>query len=45
MKWAETGDYFIKVGTDAPENVQHYVDFDGTPDGYGKVGKDLHKQF
>jgi hypothetical protein len=44
LKWAGTNEYFIKVGTDAPENMLHYADFDGTTDGYGKVGKD-YKQF
>ncbi|MDN3637139.1 DUF5060 domain-containing protein [Neolewinella lacunae] len=28
--WAETGEYFYKVGTDAPENLLSYADFDGT---------------
>ncbi len=28
--FAETGEYFIKSGTDAPENLLSYVDFDGT---------------
>ncbi|OAV45801.1 DUF5060 domain-containing protein [Lewinella sp. 4G2] len=28
--WAETGEYFYKVGVDAPENLLSYADFDGT---------------
>ncbi|MEM1358358.1 MAG: DUF5060 domain-containing protein [Bacteroidota bacterium] len=34
--WAETGEYFYKVGVDAPENLLSYADFDGTfkDDGY-----------
>ncbi|MFK8163067.1 MAG: DUF5060 domain-containing protein, partial [Lewinella sp.] len=28
--WAETGEYFYKNGTDAPENLLSYADFDGT---------------
>lgn len=34
--WAETGDYFYKVGVDAPENLLSYADFDGSfkDDGY-----------
>lgn len=31
LKFAETGDYFIKVGVDAPENLFAYEDFDDTP--------------
>lgn len=30
LKLAETGEYFLKIGTDAPENFLSYVDFDGT---------------
>lgn len=30
LKFAETGEYFLKVGPDAPENFLSYVDFDGT---------------
>ncbi|MCC4211267.1 DUF5060 domain-containing protein [Leeuwenhoekiella parthenopeia] len=29
-QFAETGEYFLKVGPDAPENFLAYVDFDGT---------------
>ncbi|MGB7394011.1 MAG: DUF5060 domain-containing protein [Pricia sp.] len=28
LKYAESGDYFIKVGVDAPENLLGYADFD-----------------
>ena len=28
LKFEETGDYFIKLGVDAPENLLGYVDFD-----------------
>jgi hypothetical protein len=31
MRFAETGEYFRKAGTDAPENFLAYVDFDSTP--------------
>ena len=30
LKFAETGEYFLKVGPDAPENFLSYADFDGT---------------
>lgn len=30
LKFAETGEYFLKQGTDAPENFLSYEDFDGT---------------
>lgn len=32
--------YMIKVGADSPENMLHYADFDGTLNGYGKLGKE-----
>lgn len=32
LKYEETGNYFIKVGVDAPENLLAYCDFDATPD-------------
>ncbi|MEM9885367.1 MAG: DUF5060 domain-containing protein [Bacteroidota bacterium] len=35
LKFAETGDYFIKVGVDAPENLFAYEDFDATPNALG----------
>ncbi|MEM6845267.1 MAG: DUF5060 domain-containing protein [Bacteroidota bacterium] len=31
LQYAETGDYFIKLGVDAPENLFAYRDFDATP--------------
>ncbi|MEM7380917.1 MAG: DUF5060 domain-containing protein, partial [Bacteroidota bacterium] len=30
LRFAETGEYFLKQGPDAPENFLSYVDFDGT---------------
>lgn len=29
LKFAETGEYFLKQGPDAPENLLAYIDFDG----------------
>jgi len=29
LRFAETGEYFMKAGTDAPENLLAYADFDG----------------
>ena len=29
LKFAETGEYFLKTGADAPENLLAYADFDG----------------
>ncbi len=34
LRFAETGDYFIKIGADAPENFLAYKGFDNTPN-YG----------
>ncbi len=31
LQFAETKDYFIKGGTDSPENLLAYYEFDGTP--------------
>lgn len=31
LRFAETGDYFLKAGADAPENFLAYEDFDDTP--------------
>jgi len=31
LKYAETGNYFIKLGVDAPENLLAYADIDATP--------------
>ncbi|SOE23024.1 protein of unknown function [Spirosomataceae bacterium TFI 002] len=39
LQFAETEKYFIKAGADSPENMLHYSDFDGTLNGYGKLGK------
>lgn len=30
LRFAETGEYFLKAGPDAPENLLSYADFDGT---------------
>ena len=30
LRFAETGEYFLKSGADAPENLLAYADFDGT---------------
>ncbi len=32
LQFAETGEYFLKIGADAPENFFAYDDFDNTPD-------------
>ncbi len=32
LRFAETGDYFLKAGTDSPENLLGYAEFDGTFD-------------
>lgn len=36
LRFAETGEYFLKAGADAPENLLAYIDFDGdfATDGY-----------
>ncbi len=31
LRFAETGEWFMKCGTDAPENLFAYDDFDATP--------------
>ena len=31
LRFAGTGDYFLKLGTDSPETLLAYADFDGTP--------------
>lgn len=36
QRWAETGEYFLKVGADAPENLFAYDDFDATPNVAGR---------
>lgn len=39
LRFAETGEYFLKIGADAPENFLAYEDFDHTPN-YGNRRKD-----
>ncbi len=36
LQFAESGDYFIKAGADAPENTLAYEDFDATPNKGGR---------
>ncbi len=36
LRFAETGDYFVKGGSDAPENFLAYDDFDNTPNNGGR---------
>jgi hypothetical protein len=36
LRFAETGEYFLKVGADAPENIFAYADFDATPNVGGR---------
>ena len=31
LRWAQTGEWFLKGGANSPENLLAYVDFDGTP--------------
>ena len=38
LQFAETGDYYLKGGTDSPENLLGYEDFDGTYFG-GEAGQ------
>jgi hypothetical protein len=40
LQFEETGEYFIKGGADAPENLLAYYGFDNTRD-YGGAGSDL----
>jgi len=35
LQYAETGNYFIKLGVDAPENLLAYEDIDATPNALG----------
>ena len=35
-RFAETGEYFLKIGADAPENIFAYADFDATPNVGGR---------
>ena len=36
LKFSGSGEYFIKVGVDSPENLLAYDDFDGTPNVAGR---------
>ena len=36
LRFAGSGEYFVKVGVDAPENLLAYEDFDATPDVGGR---------
>jgi len=36
LRFAETGEWFLKCGADAPENFLAYEDFDNTPDHGGR---------
>ncbi len=36
LRFAETGEYFVKGGSDAPENFLAYDDFDNTPNNGGR---------
>jgi hypothetical protein len=36
LRFAETGEWFLKCGADAPENFLAYEDFDNTPDRGGR---------
>jgi hypothetical protein len=33
LRFGETGEYFLKMGADSPENLLNYVDFDDQPPG------------
>jgi len=45
LKEAETGEWFLKVGADAPENLLAYEDFDATPNALGfRKSWSSHKQ-
>ena len=37
LKFAETGEWFLKCGADAPENLLAYADFDNTPNVKGRL--------
>ncbi|MEZ5355465.1 MAG: DUF5060 domain-containing protein [Bryobacteraceae bacterium] len=49
LRWAGTGEYYLKGGADSPENFLAYADFDQTFDkdadsgSYKKVGPFIHK--
>jgi hypothetical protein len=40
LRYQENKEFMLKAGADSPENMLHFSDFDGTLDGYGKLGKD-----
>ncbi len=37
LRFAETGEWFLKCGADAPENLLAYADFDNTPNVKGRL--------
>jgi uncharacterized protein DUF5060 len=37
LQFAETGEWFLKCGADAPENLLAYADFDNTPNVKGRL--------
>lgn len=43
LRFAETGEYFLKGGADGPENFLGYFEFDGTHDTGGLIGDFLHR--
>lgn len=40
LQYQETKEFMLKAGADSPENMLHYSEFDGTLNGYGKLGKE-----
>ena len=47
LRFAGTGDYFLKVGSDSPENLLAYEDFDDTPNytWEGRLGGNFRKTY
>ena len=47
LKFAGTGEYFLKVGSDSPENLLAYEDFDDTPNytWEGRLGGNFRKSY
>jgi len=43
LRFAETGEYFLKGGADSPENFLAYFEFDGTQDTGGLIRNFLHQ--
>lgn len=43
LRFAGTGEYYLKGGADSPENLLGYADFDGTSDMGGIIKDFLHK--